>query len=110
MGKKKQQYQTRLDPDVAKQVDRFAEDHGLSKSEAVRRLVETGIEAGSGPTNGQLRDDLEDVKLTVRSIDESLPEETVTRRASMVSPLVLVLTVIGVGIVLGVLEVAGVAL
>lgn len=108
MAKKKKQYQTRLDPDVAKQVDRYAEDRGLSKSEAIRRLTEAGLEAGSGPSNNEIRDDLEDVKLTLRSIEDGIkadPAEDVTRRADSAG-LVPIGILIGLGfVVLAILEV-----
>jgi len=37
-------YQTRLPADTAEQVNDYIEDREISQSEAIRRLVETGLE------------------------------------------------------------------
>jgi hypothetical protein len=42
-------YQTRLPPDHAEEVDSYADDRGISKAEAVRRLIVAGLETISDP-------------------------------------------------------------
>jgi hypothetical protein len=37
-------YQTRLPPDHAEQVDEYADERGISKAEAVRRLIVAGLD------------------------------------------------------------------
>jgi len=38
-------YQTRLPEDDAERVDEYVDEHGVSQSEAVRRLIRRGLEA-----------------------------------------------------------------
>ena len=38
-------YQTRLPADDAERLDNYADEHDISESEAVRRLVRTGLDA-----------------------------------------------------------------
>lgn len=40
----REKYQTRLPADTAEQVNDYIEDREISQSEAIRRLVETGLE------------------------------------------------------------------
>jgi len=42
---KREQLQARCDPDTVDDVKAFQEAKGISKSEAVRRLIRTGLEA-----------------------------------------------------------------
>jgi hypothetical protein len=69
---RKQQFQTRLDPDVADRVEQYADENDLSNSEAVRRLVREGIEASAGPTREEIAADLEEVRSAVRGVRREL--------------------------------------
>ena len=41
----REKYQTRLPADTGEQVDEYIDEHEISQSEAIRRLVEAGLEA-----------------------------------------------------------------
>ena len=41
----REQLQARCDPDTIDEVQQLADEKGISKSEAVRRLIRTGLEA-----------------------------------------------------------------
>jgi hypothetical protein len=42
---KTEQFNTRLDPDDAAAVNEYADEHGVTKSEATRRLIRAGIDS-----------------------------------------------------------------
>jgi len=63
----KEQFQTRLDSDMAERVEEYRDEHELTSAEAVRRLVAAGIEDESEPTREQIAADLE---LINESVDE----------------------------------------
>lgn len=42
---KTEQFNTRLDPDDAAAVKEYADDHGVTKSEATRRMIRAGLES-----------------------------------------------------------------
>jgi hypothetical protein len=42
---KSEQFNTRLDPDDAAAVKEYADEHGVTKSEATRRFIRAGLEA-----------------------------------------------------------------
>jgi Arc/MetJ-type ribon-helix-helix transcriptional regulator len=44
-------FQTRLPEDDAERVNEYVEEHGVSQSEAVRRLIRAGLEAEEEETN-----------------------------------------------------------
>jgi hypothetical protein len=48
-------YQTRLPTDDAERVDDYAENHDISESEAVRRLIRAGLNAEAAESDGQLQ-------------------------------------------------------
>jgi hypothetical protein len=50
----REQLQARCDPDTIEKVEKLAEEKGISKSEAVRRLIRSGIEAEAAE-EGELR-------------------------------------------------------
>ena len=45
----REKYQTRLPADTAAEVDDYIDEHDVSQSEAIRRLVESGLEAQDEP-------------------------------------------------------------
>ena len=63
----KEQFQTRLDSDMAERVEKYRDEHELTSAEAVRRLVAAGIKDESEPTREQIAADLE---LINESVDE----------------------------------------
>lgn len=52
----REKYQTRLSQDRAKAVDEYAEDRGISRAEAVRRLITTGLEEKANEEEDQQAD------------------------------------------------------
>jgi hypothetical protein len=52
----REKYQTRLDPDDARAVDDFADEREVSTSEALRRLVQTGLDHHDDPTEAVIAD------------------------------------------------------
>ena len=40
----RQKYQTRLPADMAEKVDEYRDEHDISQAEAVRRLIDAGLE------------------------------------------------------------------
>jgi len=69
---KREQLQARCDPDTVDDVKAYQEAKGISKSEAVRRLIRTGIEAKA---------------------DEADDDEPETRRAGQTATLLMILVV-----------------
>lgn len=73
----KERYQTRLSDDRAERVDKYVQDHDISQSEGVRRLILAGLEAETetddsdetvlraGQTAGGLMDTVETTLLLV---------------------------------------------
>jgi len=62
----RERVQTRCDPATVEQIDDFADEHDLSKSEAVRRVVRSGLRShdyevavvgGNDDTNDEIPDD-----------------------------------------------------
>jgi hypothetical protein len=45
----REKYQTRLPADMAEKVDEYKDENDISQAEAVRRLVESGLEAQNEP-------------------------------------------------------------
>ncbi len=87
MAKNKVQRSFRLPPDVAEAVDDYAEEHGITKSEAYRRVIKQGIEVQQSdvtviqgtertvPDGGQLeetQDQVEEVSESVASLSEEV--------------------------------------
>jgi hypothetical protein len=68
----REQLQARCDPDTIDEVQQLADEKGISKSEAVRRLIRTGIEAKA---------------------DEADDDEPETRRAGQTATLLMILVV-----------------
>ena len=68
----REQLQARCDPDTIDEVQQLADEKGISKSEAVRRLIRTGIEAKT---------------------DEADDDEPETRRAGQTATLLMILVV-----------------
>jgi hypothetical protein len=65
MGTRKERYQTRLDPDDAERVEHFADEHNITKAEAVRRLIQTGLDAEEGVLKtdaDEIRDHLQTIR------------------------------------------------
>jgi hypothetical protein len=71
---RKKQYQTRLDPDVADRVEQYADENDLSNSEAVRRLVRTGIETVGGPTRDEIAADLDEIRSEIRGVRDEVED------------------------------------
>lgn len=57
----KKRFQTRLDPDVGEQVTTFADDHDITESEALRRLIKRGLDADE-PDVDEIRRDLQQIQ------------------------------------------------
>jgi len=87
MAKNKVQRSFRLPPDVAEAVDSYAEEHGITKSEAYRRVIKQGIEVQQSdvtviqgteqtvPDGGQLEEtqnQVEEVSEDLDSLSEQL--------------------------------------
>lgn len=74
MGRTRQRYQTRLDPDDAAAVDEYQEKHDISQAEAVRRLIQDGLEsAGENddePTRAEIAADLREIEDELSTDDE----------------------------------------
>lgn len=68
----KEQYQTRLDSDVAERVEQYRENHDLTSAEAVRRLVAAGLEGEAEPTREKIAADLKSVNEAVDEIAADL--------------------------------------
>ena len=47
-------YSVRLDADDARRIEKFADEKGISESEAIRRLIRAGDRARSLPVLGSL--------------------------------------------------------
>lgn len=80
---RKQQFQTRLDADDAELVERYADEHDISNSEAVRRFVRRGIDTTDQPGRDEIAADLQQIKGNLRDVRDSIeqheePEEGVT--------------------------------
>lgn len=52
---KREQLQARCDPDTVEAVKEYQDEKDITKSEAVRRLIRTGLEAKGGEYDGPLR-------------------------------------------------------
>jgi hypothetical protein len=76
----KKRFQTRLDPDDADSVESFADDHDITQSEALRRLIQRGLDADDSPDAEAIRDDLRDLR---REIDTDDGETETHRMAQM---------------------------
>jgi len=89
MARNKVQRSFRLPPDVAEAVDSYAEEHGITKSEAYRRVIKQGIEVQQSdvtviqgteqtvPDGGQLEEtqnQVEEVSENLDSLSEQLQE------------------------------------
>jgi predicted DNA-binding protein len=87
MGKNKVTRSFRLPPDIAESVDQYAEEHGITKSEAYRRVIKQGIEVQESdvtviqgtertvPDGGQLEEtqnQVEEVSKSVASLSEQV--------------------------------------
>jgi antitoxin component of RelBE/YafQ-DinJ toxin-antitoxin module len=68
----KKQFQTRLDEDVAAEVEAYQEKHNLTSAEAVRRLVATGIEREAEPTREEIAADLDRINESVDDVHDDL--------------------------------------
>jgi hypothetical protein len=64
----KEQYQTRLDSDMAEAVEAYQDEHNLTDAEAVRRLVAAGLEHQSQPTREEIAADLEEIQSSIRGV------------------------------------------
>ena len=89
MARNKVQRSFRLPPDVAEAVEEYAEEHGITKSEAYRRVIKQGIEVQQSdvtviqgteqtiPDGGQLEEtqsQVEEVSENLDSLSEQLRE------------------------------------
>jgi predicted DNA-binding protein len=89
MARNKVQRSFRLPPDVAEAVDSYAEEHGITKSEAYRRVIKQGIEVQQSdvtviqgteqtvPDGGQLEEtqsQVEEVSENLDSLSEQVQE------------------------------------
>jgi predicted DNA-binding protein len=109
MARNKVQRSFRLPPDVAEAVDEYAEEHGITKSEAYRRIIKQGIEVQQSdvtviqgtertvPDGGQLdetQNQVEEVSEDVASLSEQLNE--------VMLPLILAILWIGFEVTVGI--------
>lgn len=79
----KEQFHTRLDADDAAALEEYQDSRNLTTAEAVRRLIQAGLEAEAAdedkPSRDEIADDLDEVRESVRGIrDEVADEENVT--------------------------------
>lgn len=85
----REKYQTRLPADMAEKVDEYKDEHDISQAEAVRRLIETGLEVE--------RDDGE--ILDTREMATARANETVRAAGgALIGLMVLLLLLLEVGI------------
>lgn len=59
MGTEKQQFSVRLPPDAAEEVEEYAEKHGISKADALRRAVDDYF-VRAAPDGGEVMDRMND--------------------------------------------------
>jgi len=71
----KEQYQTRLDSDMAEAVEAYQDEHNLTDAEAVRRLVAAGLEHESQPTREEIAADLEEIQSAVRGVRREITDD-----------------------------------
>lgn len=90
---RKKQYQTRLDPDNAEDVDRYADDRDVTKAEALRRLIRTGLEAETTDETAEEQAETEDEP----------PETTIAHNAvgRFLTPALLLVCGILLGVIIG---------
>jgi len=69
------QFQTRLDPDDAEAVEDYADQHEVTKAEAVRRLVRAGIDAEQHDSldPDEIRADLRELR---EAVEDDQDDET----------------------------------
>jgi len=109
MARNKVQRSFRLPPDVAEAVDSYAEEHGITKSEAYRRVIKQGIEVQQSdvtviqgteqtvPDGGQL----EETQSKVEEVSENL--DSISNQVNdIMLPLTLSILWIGVEITYGI--------
>jgi ACT domain-containing protein len=68
----KSRHQTRLDEDTAARVEEYQNAHGLTESEAIRRLIQTGLDA----TEGKVQMDGEAIRRDLDKIMSQVEEST----------------------------------
>lgn len=73
----KKQYQTRLDPDDAEAVEEYAEDHGVTDAEAVRRLIKAGLDVEQHDDDDD-RLDPDEIREDLRALREEQERTTTT--------------------------------
>lgn len=84
----RQKYQTRLPADMAEKVDEYRDEHDISQAEAVRRLIDAGLEVE--------RDDGEIID--TRGMATARMNETArTAGGAMIGVMVLLLLLLEVG-------------
>jgi Fe-S-cluster formation regulator IscX/YfhJ len=73
----KERYQTRLDPDTAAAVDDYADRHGVTEAEAVRRLVAAGLDVEQDDTldPGEIRADLREIRGAVERLEDAQDDD-----------------------------------
>lgn len=98
---RKQQFQTRLDPDVADRVEQYADENDLSNSEAVRRLVRQGIEASGGPTREEIAADLEEVRAAVRGVRREIDTDDDAGEVHRAGQVGTIITVVATAVLTG---------
>ena len=75
----RERYQTRLDEDVAREVDAYVARNDLSQSEGVRRLVREGLESvNSDDLADQIESDHNQILNQINEIQPDEPEITPT--------------------------------
>ena len=91
MARNKVQRSFRIPPDVAEAVDEYAEEHGITKSEAYRRVIKQGIEVKRSdvtviqgtertvPDGGEVMDRLDRATSQLNQIEEEQHQTTRTQ-------------------------------
>ena len=92
----KEQFQTRLDSDMAERVEKYRDEHELTSAEAVRRLVAAGIEDESEPTREQIAADLDNLRdelVESENDEDEVQDEGPLRKAGQTAVLISILVI-----------------
>lgn len=110
----KEQFHTRLDEDDAAALEEYQDSRNLTTAEAVRRLIQAGLEAETEdedtPGRGEIAEDLDEVRASVRGIRDDLDEDGQVHRMRQMSAKRIGTLAIGIGVVAAGLDAATVAL
>jgi len=85
----KKQYQTRLESDTADRVDEYRDENEMTDAEAIRRLVNAGLEVQNHPTRQEIADKLEQVRAEMPDGGDR-PDKMEVQRAGQSGTLIMI--------------------